>query len=273
MAELDNAVSLVLSRTSVRPRVGLILGSGLGSVAAGIHQSDSISYAEIPGFACPTVPGHQGELEVGILEDIPVAVMKGRVHYYEGFSPAQVGFPVRLLRALGVETLIITNAAGGLNPDLKPGTLMVLEDHINLPGLGGLSALVGVAGDGERFVDMVGAYDAPLRRIALEVAQERGIQSAGGVYVMVAGPSYETPAEARFLRNMGADAVGMSTASEVVVARWLGMRVLAISCITNALFGPAFGEVEGHAGVVSVAQAAASDLAFLLRGILSRLRE
>ncbi len=273
MVTIDDAVSLVSARIRVKPRVGLILGSGLGGVADSIEDAVTISYEDLPGFPCTTVPGHRGRLVVGTLDGVGVAAMMGRPHLYEGYSPTQVGFPVRLLAALGVELLVVTNAAGGLNPDFETGTLMLLEDHLNLPGLGGLNPLVGGEGGQERFVNMSAAYDEGLRRGVLEAAQARGIRVATGVYVMVVGPSYETPAEARFLRQVGADAVGMSTVPEVVAARSLGMRVLGISCITNLLFGPKEHVAAGHSGVLSVAEQKAGDLSYLIRAALLHIDE
>ena len=272
MTDLTEAVSLVSSEAPVKPRVGLILGSGLGAVAGEIQEAVTISYGRIPGFPSTTVPGHQGELVLGTLEGVGIAAMKGRLHLYEGHSPAEIAFPVRLLKALGVETLVVTNASGGLNPTLEVGTLMVLEDHINLPGMAGMNPLIAVAEGQERFVGMADAYDEGLRRLVLDAARGKGIRVAGGVYAMVVGPNYETAAEARFLRQVGADAVGMSTVPEVVVARWLGMKVLGISCITNMLFGPeSHGEV-GHSGVLAVAETAAADIAYLLHSVLRHTR-
>ncbi len=272
MSELTAAVSLVSSLAPVKPRVGLILGSGLGAVADGIQEGVTLSYGRIPGFPCTTVPGHQGDLVVGTMEGVGIVAMKGRPHLYEGYSLARIGFPVRLLGALGVDTLVVTNAAGGLNPALETGTLMVLEDHINLPGMVGLNPLIAVSGGQERFVPMADAYDEILRRLVMEAAGEKGIRVSSGVYAMVVGPSYETAAEARFLRQVGADAVGMSTVPEVVVARWLGMRVLGISCITNVLLGPQTHGEGGHSGVLAVAERATADVAFLLRSVLRHVR-
>ncbi|MHB8993375.1 MAG: purine-nucleoside phosphorylase [Chloroflexota bacterium] len=272
MSKLAEATSVVSALMPIEPRVGVILGSGLGAVADEVEEAVAISYGDIPGFPCTTVPGHQGRLVLGTMEGVGVAVMMGRPHLYEGFTPARVGFPVQLLGALGVETLVVTNAAGGLRPSLEVGELMLLEDHVSLPGMAGLSPLMGIPGAQERFVIMAEAYDETLRRLVLEAGGEKGIRVSGGVYAMVVGPNYETPAEARFLRQLGADAVGMSTVPEVIVARWLGMRVLGISCITNLLFGPPAGGEGGHAAVLSVAETAASDIAFLLRPVLRHHR-
>ncbi len=271
--ELPGAVAAVCSRSGLKPRVGMILGSGLGALADQLEAAIAIPYDHIPGFPTTTVPGHRGDLVLGILEGVPVAAMKGRPHLYEGYTPAQVGFPVQLLRALGAQTLMVTNASGGLRPGLEPGTLIVLEDHISLPGLAGLNPLVGSAGGQERFVTMAAAYDEELRLRALEIGRALGLPVTGGVYVMVVGPSYETPAEARFLLQIGADAVGMSTVPEVVVARALGMRVLGVSCVTNVLSGSPAEWTEGHSGVLSVADAAAPGLASLLRGVLRTMSD
>jgi purine-nucleoside phosphorylase len=271
MSDLSRAVELVSSIATIRPRVGIVLGSGLGMVAEGLEDATIIPYRDIPGFPSTTVGGHRGELVLGSLEGLGVAVMMGRPHLYEGYAPAQLGYPIQLLGALGVETLVVTNAAGGLAPNLEPGTLMLIEDHVNLPGIGGQNPLVGIGGGDERFVPMTGAYDEPLRRVALAAAAEAGIRVATGVYVMVAGPNYETAAEAHFLRLLGADAVGMSTVPEVLVARWLGMRVLGISCITNLLLGPPSHAVDGHAGVLSAAAIAAPGMARLIRSVVRHL--
>ena len=272
MSTLADAASVVLSRAGVRPEVGLILGSGLGAVAGQIEPVARMEYGDIPGFPSARVPGHRGELLVGVLEGFPIAAMLGRVHLYEGYTPAEVGIPVKLLHELGVQILIVTNAAGGLKPGLKAGTLMILEDHINLPGLVGHNPLTGLGEGAERFVDMSAAYDSDLRNLAIAEASSRGLPVDTGVYAMVAGPSYETPAEARLLRQLGADAVGMSTVPEVVVARSLDMRVLAISCITNTLLDAVVTEKAGHSAVLSVAESAAPGLAGLVRGVLRRLK-
>ena len=269
--ETAAAVSVVSARTATRPEIAVVLGSGLGGLAGDVAGPVSIPYREIPGFPVTTVPGHAGELILGTLEGVQVAVMKGRPHLYEGFTPEQVGFPVRLMHALGARTLIATNAAGSLRADLLPGAIMVLEDHINIPGLGGMNPLIGVASGSERFVGMAGAYDPRLRQLALDAAAEIGLHAASGVYAMVMGPSYETPAEGRMLRAWGADAVGMSTVPEVIVARWLGMRVLAISSITNlVLHAPDHGQ-GGHSEVLAAAEKAAGGLVLLLRNILRHI--
>lgn len=219
----DPAAAAAAVRATERPRVGLILGSGLGDLV--VDAASRTAYADIPGMPVSGVPGHAGELVVGRLGGQLVAALRGRVHMYEGHSAATVGFPVRVLHALGCQTLLVTNAAGGLNPAFVAGDLMAIEDHVFLPGLAGANPLVGAPA----FVSMVDAYDTAL--VALAVGLDPELRR--GIYAMVAGPSYETAAELRLLRAIGADAVGMSTAPEVVVARQLGMRVLGISCITN----------------------------------------
>ncbi|MGI5835612.1 MAG: purine-nucleoside phosphorylase [Chloroflexota bacterium] len=270
--ELIDAVALVSSHTELKPQVGVILGSGLGGFANELADPVAIPYCDIPGFPHTTVPGHSGELVLGTLEGVPLAAMKGRPHLYEGYTPTQVGFPVQLLHALGARTLIATNASGGLRTGMETGTFMVLDDHINLPGLVGLNPLLGPSGGQERFVSMAAAYDEELRLRALEAGRKAGLKVTSGVYVMVAGPSYETPAEARFLLEIGADAVGMSTVTEVVVARALGMRVLGVSCITNVLLGTPARWSEGHGSVVSVAESSADGLTAIIRGVLRSMQ-
>ena len=267
------AASSVRGRLSVVPRVGIILGSGLGPLADEVENPTVVPYAEIPHFAVSTVSGHAGQLMGGMLEGMPVAVMRGRVHVYEGYSLQQVTFPVRTLHRLGAEILIITNAAGGLNPTYRPGDLMALKDHINLPGLAGMNPLIGADEPelGVRFLDMTDQYDGMLRARALEVGADLGVPIHEGVYVVVAGPSFETRAELRFLRQIGADAVGMSTVPEVIVARHERMRVLGISVITNTADPDAVVADVSHEGVLSVAERSAAGLAAIIRGILRTL--
>ncbi|HZO29086.1 MAG TPA: purine-nucleoside phosphorylase [Chloroflexota bacterium] len=267
------AASSVRGRLSVVPRVGIILGSGLGPLADEVENPTVVPYAEIPHFAVSTVSGHAGQLVGGTLEGVPVAVLRGRVHFYEGYSLQQITFPIRTLHRLGAEILIITNAAGGLNPVYRPGDLMALRDHINLPGLAGMNPLVGADEPelGVRFLDMTDQYDGALRARALALGAELGVPIHEGVYVVVAGPSFETRAELRFLRQIGADAVGMSTVPEVIVARHERMRVLGISVITNSADPDAVVADVSHEGVLSVAERAASGLAAIVRGILREL--
>lgn len=230
--QVDAAVASVRAKTAFVPKVGAVLGSGLGYLAQEIEAEVSIPYSEIDSFPMPSVEGHHGELVMGTLGGAPVAFLSGRIHLYEGFSAQEVVFPVRVLRSLGAEILIVTNAAGGINADYGPGDLMLLDDHINLTGR---NPLIGpnVKAWGPRFPDMGGAYDADLKEIAQACAKRLGVNLHKGVYVGLTGPSYETPAEIRMLRRMGGDAVGMSTVLEIIAARHMGFRSLAISCIAN----------------------------------------
>ncbi|MDP2662949.1 MAG: purine-nucleoside phosphorylase [Dehalococcoidia bacterium] len=215
---------------SLRPTLGLVLGSGWASVSQSLAEAITIDYQDIPHFHKPRVEGHPGCLAVGWLSGRPVAVLSGRSHLYEGYTAAEVAFPVLALNELGVKDLVLTNAAGGLNSSFRPGDLMVVADHLNLPGLAGVNPLTGIEG---AFVDMREAYDRGLINLARAASSSLGMTLHEGVYAMVGGPTYETPAEVNLLRTLGADAVGMSTVHEVLVARWAGMKVLAISLITN----------------------------------------
>lgn len=231
---LEAACRFILAQISLKPEIAIILGTGLGEIADVVTRAKTISYKDIPGFPQPMVEGHAGEMVIGEMQGWRVAVMRGRPHFYEGHPMSVIGFPVRVLHKIGCHTLIATNAAGGLAPSFQSGDLMLISDHINLPGLAGFNPLIGKLDDRQsRFVSMQSAYDPQLIRLAQIAAQEVGIVTKTGIYAMVGGPSYETPAEIAFLRGIGADAVGMSTAPEVVVARQCGMRVLGISCITN----------------------------------------
>jgi purine-nucleoside phosphorylase len=252
------------------PQVGLLLGSGLGQLAEQVEEAFVVPLGDIPSHPAPTVEGHAGILVIGRLSGVPVAVWRGRAHFYEGRSMAEIGFPIWLLGRLGGSTLILTNAAGGLDETLEPGDLMVLTDHLNLPGLCGHSPLRGPAAlsEGDRFVDLADAYDPGLRQLALETAARQGFAIRQGVYAMVAGPNYETPAEARLLRHLGADAVGMSTVPETIVARQVGLRVVAISAITNVLLGAAETKTS-HDQVLRQAEQVKPRLAALIRGLVS----
>jgi len=270
---IREAASSLRGQLGAAPSVGIILGSGLGPLANDVEDAVAIPYAEIPHFAVSTVPGHSGQFVAGLLDGVPVAILRGRVHYYEGYSLQQVTFSVRVLRRLGAETFIITNAAGGLNEAYRPGDLMVLRDHINLPGLAGLNPLVGPDEPelGVRFLDLTDPYDPALRVRALGLGAELGVSIHEGVYAAVAGPSFETRAEVRYLRTIGADAVGMSTAAEVIVARHERMRVLGLSVITNiAEPGVADDEVS-HEGVLSVAEQSGPGLRGIIRGVVREL--
>jgi len=268
--QVMEAAAVIQARSVLKPAVGMILGSGLGDLAAEIRDATAIPYGEIPHFLRSTVVGHAGRLLLGTLEDVPVVVMQGRFHFYEGYALQAITLPVRVMRALGAQTLVVTNAAGGVNPAYRPGDFMLIRDHIYIPGLAGANPLVGPNDErlGDRFPPLARAYDAQLRALVHRVAgawPEITLQE--GVYAMVSGPSFETGAELRFLRAIGTDAVGMSTAPEVVVARHMGMRVLGLSLITNKATGDDTEEVN-HAEVLSTADAARPKFAALVRGIV-----
>ncbi len=235
-SKLQETVEAIRKRYSGRPVIGMILGSGLGAYAETFKNPVVIPFDELPNFPRSTIVGHSGKLVLGDAEGIPVAAMQGRVHFYEGYSMAEVVFPVRVLGCLGVRQLIVTNAAGGVNFNFRPGDLMLITDHINMTGT---NPLIGPNLDelGVRFPDMSEAYDAAMRETALRVAARNGIALRQGVYIGLSGPSYETPAEIRMCRTMGADAVGMSTVPEVIAAGQMGLHVLGISCITNMAAG------------------------------------
>lgn len=270
-SHFEAAVATIRARVQRLPRVGLILGSGLGALAHAVEDGVTIPYGDIPHFPRPTVEGHAGQLIVGQLEGQEVAVMQGRVHYYEGYSMAEVAFPVRVLQLLGVQILIVTNAAGGLNPQFQAGDVMLISDHINLIGLGGLNPLRGpnIAEFGPRFPSMTEPYDAHLRALARQAAAGANVPWREGVYVCVAGPSFESQAELRFLRLIGADAVGMSTAPEVVVARHGGLRVLGLAGISNVAL--ADGALPTHEEVLQAGKVLAPRLASVIRGVLIAL--
>ncbi len=271
--QVAESVASIQTYTTLKPALALILGSGLGDIALEVRGAAAIPYGEIPHFAHSTVPGHAGRLLVGTLEGVPVAVMQGRFHFYEGYSLQTVTLPVRVMHMLGAHTLIVTNAAGGLNTAYRPGDFMLIRDHINLPGMAGANPLVGPNEQrfGERFPPLAGAYDPALRALAHAVAATQSeTMLHEGVYIMVAGPNYETRAELRFLHAIGADAVGMSTVPEVIVARHMKMRVLGLSLITNSATGEETEEIN-HAGVLEVADAARPKFAALVREIIRRM--
>jgi len=269
------ATEAVQALCSLTPRVALILGSGLGDLADEIDSPTSIPFGHIPNFPISTVTGHAGTLELGMLQGTPVVAMRGRVHFYEGYSLRDVTFPVRVMRRLGAEVLIVTNAAGGLNEAFETGDLMLLSDHLNIMGLAGHNPLLGPDEPqlGLRFLDMLRAYDPHLRAAAHRSARSHGFTLQEGVYAMVGGPSYETLAEIRFLQRGGADAVGMSTIPEVIVARQEGMRVLGISAITDMAVGHAAVHEISHADVLAVAERIKPRLAAVVRGVLASLAE
>jgi len=273
-SHFDAAAAVIRERTPLQPRVGLSLGSGLNALADAVEEGVAIPYHEIPRFPASTVEGHAGRLVVGRLEGQRVAVMQGRTHYYEGYSMAEVTFPVRVMQVLGIEVLIVTNAAGGLNPAFRPGDVMLITDHLNLIGMTGLNPLRGPNLDefGPRFPDMSQAYDARLRALAKQIAAGANVPLREGVYVCLAGPSFETPADLRFLRLSGADAVGMSTVPEVTVARHGGTRVLGLSGISNALPVEGAPPVETtHAEVLETGRVLVPRLETIIRGVLRAL--
>jgi len=250
--QIERAAAFVRSRTRVTPKVAIILGSGLGALAGEIHADAVVPYPEIPGFPRPTVEGHAGNLIVGHLEGKPVVAMQGRVHYYEGHTLADVVFPVRVMRALGAQVLLVSNAAGGINRQWYAGDLMIIADHINFFGSNPLMGPNDPA-VGPRFPDMSQAYDPTLIALAERAALAEGIPVRKGVYVGVHGPSYETPAELRMLRGWGADAVGMSTVPEVIAARHMGMRVLGLTAITDMATGEQVAKIT-HEEVIAAAR-------------------
>ncbi|MCK6552405.1 purine-nucleoside phosphorylase [Myxococcota bacterium] len=266
----QRAVDFIRDRvSSVAPRVGIVLGSGLGALVDAIQIAGAISYGEIPGFPPSTVEGHAGRLVLGHLAGVPVAVMQGRVHLYEGYAAREVVFPTRVLVRLGATRLVITNAAGCLNTAFKAREIMMLSDHLNLQGT---SALLGKNDDalGPRFPDMTEAYDPEYRRIAREVAEATGVTLREGVYAGLLGPQYETPAEIRMLKAIGADAVGMSTVNEVIAARHMGARVLGLSALSNMAAGISAVPLS-HAEVKEAADAMQADLTALISGVVARI--
>lgn len=231
----STTASLILRRTSLRPRLAIILGSGFGPVAEAVTAESEFAYRDLPGFPVGNAPGHAGRLRIGTWHSVPVAVLSGRAHHYEGFEPEEIAFGIRVVAALGVETLLVTNAAGGIDPRFRVGDFMILSDHINFLGMNPLRGPM--SPDRASFVDMTEAYDPELRVDLRLAAKSVGLRPREGVYLAVSGPSFETPAEIRAFRSWGADAVGMSTVPEVIVARQCGLRVAGCSCITNAAAG------------------------------------
>lgn len=269
-ADFERAAQYITSKTQHRPSIGLVLGSGLSAIAEQVTRADVIPYSDIPGFPVSTVVGHTGALVIGEWSGKTVLVMRGRAHYYEGYSMQRITLPIRAMRLLGVHTLIVTNAAGGVNETFCAGDLMLITDHINFVGMAGANPLRGPNDDtlGPRFPDMSHAYDPALCDLARTVARENGIALREGVYVMLAGPSYESPADVRMLRLFGADAVGMSTVPEVIVARHSGMRVLGLSLISNSL---ASHTHVAHDEVLAAGRTAIPRLVLLLQGLLERI--
>ncbi len=257
----------LVKHTKLKPKVALILGSGLGGLAEGLAEAVTFAYKDLPSFPVTTVPGHRGRLIVGRLRGVPAIVFDGRMHLYEGLPMWQVAYPVYVARRMGASVLVVTNAAGALSPSLRAGSIMLIRDHINLTGG---SPLTGENDPqlGARFPDMRGAYDADLLRAAHEVARDLSIDVAEGVYVAMLGPNYETDAEVRMLRTLGGDAVGMSTVPEVIAARHAGLRVAGISVISNAL-APG-GAVTTHESVQSTVNGVAADVRRIIEGVVER---
>ena len=270
-ADYEAATAHIQARSDLRPTIGMILGSGLGSFADSVENPTIVPYDDIPNWPTGSVKGHASRLVIGHLEGQAVAVMQGRAHFYEGISMQAVGFPVRVLQMMGVKTLVVTNAAGGLNPAFGAGDLMIIKDHIFLPGMTGHNPLMGPNDDslGPRFTIMTTPYDRTLRELAFTVAKREGLTLREGVYMSQSGPAFETPAEIRMLRAWGADAVGMSTAPEVLVAIHAGMRVLGISSIANVAIDDVDSAQDvSHEEVLEVGLSIVPRLVRLLRGIL-----
>ncbi len=269
---IDRLAGLVRARIKLQPHIGLILGTGLGSLAEAVQEPTIIPYSELPGWPVSTVQGHAGRLVIGELDGQALLVMQGRIHFYEGYDMAQVTLPVRVMQRLRVEILIVTNAAGAINPSFEPGDVMLITDHLNLAGMAGLNPLIGPNLDefGPRFPDMSQAYDRALCALARQVATEKNVLLHEGVYVGLSGPSFESPADLRFLNTAGADAVGMSTVPEVIVARHGGTRVLAFSGISNKanLDG---NTVTSHEEVLAAGNVIVPKLETLIRGVLRAL--
>ena len=272
--EIKQAADFIQSQTNHQPKIGLILGSGLSPLAEEIEAADYISYGDIPHFPVSGVEGHTGRLVIGSLTGKDVLVMQGRTHFYEGYSIQHITLPVRAMKLIGIETLIVTNAAGGVNQNFQPGDLMLITDQINMVGFSGHNPLRGPNLDefGPRFPSMTHAFDPQLLKLTRQVADKLEIPLHEGVYVGLAGPSFETPAEIRFLNAVGVDAVGMSTVHEVIVANHSGLRVLGISSITNACIHDTSSEMETtHDEVLETGKIIVPKLIKLLRGVLTEI--
>lgn len=268
-ARAEHAARTIGARTAERPNTAIVLGSGLGAFADEFADATAIPYHEIPGFSVSTAQGHAGRLVIGKVEGVPVAAMQGRVHYYEGYSLEEVTFPIRALKLFGVKTLILTNAAGGIDVQLGQGALMVISDHLNLMGV---NPLRGPNDErfGPRFPDMSEVYARSLQELVVDEAREIGVTVRRGVYAALSGPCYETPSEIHMLRSFGADAVGMSTVPEAIVARHMNISVLGISCITNMAAGIS-DEPINHEEVMETGERVRSTFAHLLRRVIARL--
>jgi purine-nucleoside phosphorylase len=272
LAQFDEIAGAIKSRTKEQPKIGMILGSGLGSLADSLENPVFIPFNDLPHWPASTVPGHVGRLVIGKLEGLSVLMMQGRIHFYEGYTMQQVTLPVRVMQRLGIDSLVVTNAAGAVNPDFLPGDLMLITDHINFVGLAGFNPLFGPNIDelGPRFPDMSQAYDRELNQLARMAAKESSVELREGIYIGLSGPSFEGPADLRFLRLIGADAVGMSTVSEVTVARHGNTRVLGISGISNKanLDG---SSITTHEEVLEAGRIIAPKMERLIRSFLRRL--
>jgi len=268
-ARAEQAAQFILTKTKLRPQVAVVLGSGLGAFADDLAEATRVPYQEIPFFPRSTAVGHAGVLAIGNCAGVPVAAMQGRVHMYEGYSAQEVAFPIRVLGRMGIKAAILTNAAGGINLEYKQGCLVLLSDHINLQGR---NPLVGPNDErfGPRFPDMTRAHHKPYRQAAMEEARRLGITCFEGVYAALLGPNYETPAEIRFLRTIGADVVGMSTVAEVIAARQMGVKVLAISCVTNMAAG-ILDKPINHEEVLETGERVKGQFIALLRGLIPRM--
>jgi len=269
---IDQAVAAIRSLTDHEPKIGLILGSGLGDLAESVSPADYIHYSKIPNWPQSTIVGHKGRLVIGELEEQSVLIMQGRAHYYEGYPMTQVGFPIRVMIRLGIEVLVVTNAAGAVNPDYEPGDVMLINDHVSLIAMAGLNPLRGPNIDefGERFPDMSQQYNPFLLKTAREVAKEEQIEVQEGVYICLAGPSFESPADLRFLRGIGVDAVGMSTVPEVITAHHGGIKVLGMSGISNKanLDG---STVTTHEEVLEAGKLLVPKMDAIIRGVIRRI--
>src|SRR6266568_320891 len=266
----EKAVRVIRARANLKPSVAVVLGSGLGAFADELTDATSIAYQDIPGFARATVEGHAGALVIGKASGVTLAAMQGRFHSYEGHSLEEVTFPIRVLKLLGAETLVLTNAAGALNVEFVPGSLMIISDHINLLGS---NPLIGPNDDrfGPRFPDLTSVYAPELQSMVIDEASEMGLGMRRGVYAALSGPSYETPAEIHMVRTLGADAVGMSTVPEAIVARHMNLEVIGISCITNLAAGVSNRPVD-HSQVIATGERVRAEFTELLRRVVARLQ-
>jgi purine-nucleoside phosphorylase len=267
--QAEAAAQYLLTQTPLRPRIGLVLGSGLGGFAEGLDEAARIPYLQIPSFPRSTAIGHAGQMVIGKAANVPVAAMQGRVHLYEGYSAQDVAFPMQVFARMGIRAVVITNAAGGINLKYQQGALVLIKDHINLQGV---NPLVGPNDDrfGLRFPDMTQCYWKPYAQVAQEEASKISVSLEDGVYAGLLGPSYETPAEIRYLRAIGADLVGMSTVAEVIAARHMGMKVLAISCVTNMAAG-ILDQILSHREVIETGEKVRGMFESLLQAVLPRI--